>query len=119
MPQLRKDIRTSFEHARRKVEAYASASEDLSGELRRWTDSTLRFIEPEATIRNLHRVVLERADDLTGLMAERPQPRASSIATAKSHLTAAFEDLEDAILKHGILTPAGEKVGLGIAGRPI
>ncbi|MCJ2128496.1 hypothetical protein [Methylobacterium sp. E-045] len=119
MAQLRKDIGTSFANARRKVEAYASASEDLSGELRRWTDYALRFVEPDPTIRNLHRVVLESADDLTGLMAAQPRPRDSSIATAKAHLTKAFDDLEEAILKHGILTPGGEKVGLGIAGRPI
>lgn len=119
MAQLHKDIAISFVNVRQKVEAYASVGEDLSGELRRWTDSAMRFIEPDPTIHVLHRIVLEGTDELVGLMTERPRPRASTILTAKTQLTKAFDDLEDAILKRGILSVRGEKVGLGIAGRPI
>lgn len=119
MTQLHKDIATSFMNVRMKIEAYASVGEDLSGELRRWTDSAMRFIEPDPTIHSLHRIVLESTDDLVGLMMEQPRPRATTILTAKTHLTKAFDELEDAILKRGILSVRGEKVGLGIAGKPI
>lgn len=119
MRQLQKDIAKNFEAARAKVEAYASADEDLPSELRRWMEYATRFIEPDYTIRDYQRTVLERADVLVGLMAQSPRAAPRSIGTAKAHLFAAFDDLEGAILKHGIVTPAGEKVGLGIAGKPI
>ncbi|WP_019906998.1 hypothetical protein [Methylobacterium sp. 77] len=119
MRQLQKDIATNFENARKKVEAYASANEDLPSELRRWMEYATRFIEPDYTIRDFQRAVLERTDVLVGLMAKSPRPSAQSIETAKTHLSTAFDELENAILKHGILTPGGEKVGLGIAGKPI
>ncbi len=119
MQQLRKDISKTFETARDKVAAHASAREDLTGELRRWIDSATRFIEPNATIRDRHRLVSELADALVGLMAEVPRPNSYFIGTAKADLLSALDDLQEAILKHGILTPGGEKVGLGLAGRSI
>ncbi|GJE17593.1 hypothetical protein AIGOOFII_2309 [Methylobacterium marchantiae] len=119
MRQLQIDIAKNFDNAREKVAAYDSAGEDLPSELRRWMEYATRFIEPDYTIRDFQRTVLERADSLVGLMSQSPRASAQSIDTAKAHLLTAFDDLQSAILKHGILTPGGEKVGLGIAGKPI
>ncbi|TXM72938.1 hypothetical protein FV226_10565 [Methylobacterium sp. WL12] len=49
----------------------------------------------------------------------RPEDGAEAIETARAHLIAAIDYLEQAVLRFGVVSRAGAKHGFGPAGRPV
>ena len=119
MRQLQVDIARVFEGARAQVLAYPSGGDDLVEALRRWIEGAMRFIEPHPAIRHHYRAVFEMADHFVGLSAMADGADRRAVKTARTHLVAALTELEAVIRDYGLLTAAGEKVGLGLAGTRI
>ncbi len=53
------------------------------------------------------------------LAESRPEDGAEAIASARDHLVAAIDYLEQAVLRFGIVNRAGAKRGFGTAGLPV
>lgn len=123
--QLRADVVRALDAASDQVRAHRTAAANFVDDVMRLVDGTLRFLEPNQSILEARRVVLERLKDITLLLDPERGPNAvgatigqlpRALSTARAHAIEAIDHLRTRVLGQGRVNAAGDRVGLGQAG---
>lgn len=114
--QLRGDIAKAFSAACDRIQSHRLEDPDLVQDVTRWMDAAARFIEPSTLIREARHAAILQVERAVRIIEQAGRGNLQSVQTARSYAVEALSRLEAAILIHGRINDAGDRVGLGCQG---
>lgn len=114
---LRVDIIRAFENARALVVGGGGDAGRIRAAIT-WIDGFTRFLASDPEIEEGRRAAMSALDALAEQLSEaEPDPR--GVSKARAAVSAELASFESTILRQGCANELADRVGLGIAGRPI